>query len=155
MMKRKNAIILGFLLLSFSLLLQKKNIFNYENNNNSNITTKLPSTNVTYLFEWNTTWGGSNYDRGYGITLDVLGNVFITGYTRSYGAGNYDVFLLKYDSNGNLMWNITWGGSGFDDGRGIVVDGSGNVLITGSTDSYGAGISDMFLLKYNSDGIML
>jgi hypothetical protein len=104
---------------------------------------------------WYKTWGGSGSDSGYGVALDASGNAFITGYTRSYGAGSYDTFLLKYDSSGNLLWNKTWGGSGSDSGYGVALDDSGNALITGETNSYGAGNSDDFLLKYDSSGNLL
>jgi len=101
--------------------------------------------------EWNKTWGGSNGDHGLGIAVDASGNVFITGYTSSYGAGNQDAFLLKYDSSGNLEWNKTWGGSLGDFGRGVAVDSSGNIFITGDTNRGTAG-PDVFLLKYDSSG---
>ena len=104
---------------------------------------------------WNTTWGGSSLEQGNGIAVDSSGNSFITGYTESYGAGGSDVFLLKYDSSGNLMWNNTWGGSDDDYGYGTALDGSGNISITGYTESYGAGESDVFLLKYDSSGNLL
>ncbi|KKL57433.1 hypothetical protein LCGC14_2235450, partial [marine sediment metagenome] len=101
---------------------------------------------------WNKTWGGSSIDNGGKIALDGLGNVFITGYTESYGAGQRDVLLLKFDSSGTLLWYKTWGGSGSDVGYGIALDDSENAFITGYTDSYGAGGWDAFLLKYDSSG---
>ncbi len=104
---------------------------------------------------WYTTWGGSANDYGMGIAVDGSGNAFITGSTRSYGAGNYDVILLKYDSTGNLLWNRVWGGSSDDWGYDIAIDDSGNTLITGRTQSFGSGGRDVFLLKYDSDGNLL
>ena len=104
---------------------------------------------------WNTTWGGSSLEQGNGIAVDSSGNSFITGTTMSYGAGGSDVFLLKYDSSGNLIWNNTWGGSDDDYGYGTALDGSGNISITGYTESYGVGESDVFLLKYDSSGILM
>jgi hypothetical protein len=118
-------------------------------------TTTLPSTSNIYIIKWNKTWGGSNYDYGRGIALDASGNAFITGGTWSFGAGNSDEFLLKYDSSGNLLWYKTWGGSSSDEGEGIALDASGNAFITGYTRSYGAGGEDAFLLKYDSDGNLL
>ena len=104
---------------------------------------------------WERTWGGSDTDFGSGIALDGSGNVFITGITSSYGAGNRDILVLKYDSSGTLLWEKTWGGSGDDWGSGIVLDGSGNLFITGLTESYGAGEWDALLLKYDSSGNLL
>ncbi|MFX1499879.1 MAG: SBBP repeat-containing protein [Promethearchaeota archaeon] len=100
----------------------------------------------------NITWGGINNDHGLRITLDASGNIYITGNTYSFGAGTYDVFLAKYDSLGNSLLNITWGGSDWDYGRDIVLDALGNIYITGSTESFGAGTYDVFLVKYDSLG---
>ena len=125
---------------------------------NSRTIKELPSTSDTLSLEWYKTWGTSDdYDNedGHGIALDASGNVYITGTTTSYGAGYEDVLLLKYNSSGNLLWYKTWGGYNYDYGRGIAVDGSGNAFITGSTDSYGTGNNNVFLLKYDSSGNLL
>ncbi|MBA7526869.1 hypothetical protein ES705_19040 [subsurface metagenome] len=98
----------------------------------------------------NITWGGSNYDSGLGIALDDSGNIYITGRTYSFGAGSYDAFIAKYDSAGNSLLNITWGGSDYDRGTGIALDDSGNIYITGGTESFGAGDRDAFIAKYLS-----
>ncbi len=79
-----------------------------------------------------------------------MGNVFIKGSTSSYGAENNDAFLLKYDSSGNFLWYKTWGGSKKDNGKGITLDSSGNVFITGQTRIYGTENDDVILLKYVS-----
>jgi len=73
-----------------------------------------------------------------------------------------DVFIVKYDLNGNFQWAESAGGVNEDRGKSIAVDDSGNVVITGSI-SYVAkfgdytvpyvGFSDMFIAKYNSEGI--
>jgi len=104
---------------------------------------------------WDKTWGGSDRERLIGIALDDLGNAFIMGGTLSYGAGSDDVFILKYDSSGNLQWDKTWGGSGPDYASGIALDPSGKAYITGTTWSYGAGSTDVFLLKYDLSGNLL
>ena len=99
---------------------------------------------------WNTTWGGANYDLGYRLTVASDG-VYATGTTYSYGAGTYDAYLIKYDSDGNQMWNTTWGGAGTDRGCDLDVTSDG-VYVAGHTDSYGAGAYDAMLTKYDSDG---
>ncbi|KKK96573.1 hypothetical protein LCGC14_2661420, partial [marine sediment metagenome] len=104
---------------------------------------------------WSNAWGGSEEDLGFEIALDYFGNVFIMGWTLSYGAGSEDVFLLKYNSSGNLLWNNTWGGSGYEYAYEIALDASGNTCITGVTSSYGPGHSAVFLLKYDSSGNLM
>ena len=101
---------------------------------------------------WERTWGGGEDEKGYGVILDDLENIYITGYSRSYGVGERDVILLKYDASGNLLWEKMWGGPQDDVGYGIAIDSTGNVFITGSVYSYGAGKSDVFLVKYDNFG---
>ena len=103
---------------------------------------------------WSETWGGTDDDRGNGVAIDYFGYIYVTGTTYSYGAGNSDVFLLKYYPNGSLVDSRTWGGSGSDESHGIAV-GSGCIYVTGGTFSYGAGGSDVFLLKYDISGNLI
>ncbi|MHA1271723.1 MAG: SBBP repeat-containing protein [Candidatus Helarchaeota archaeon] len=70
---------------------------------------------------WNKTWGKSNLE--YGNDICIANNyLYITGYTNSWGSGLDDIIIVKFDLNGNLLWNYTWGGSDIDQGNGIVVD---------------------------------
>ncbi len=96
---------------------------------------------------WNTTWGGTNHDFGYDMAVASDG-VYVAGYTRSFGAGNYDAFLVKFDSSGNYVGNTTWGGAASDMGRAMAIASDG-VYITGSTQSFGQGMEDVFLVKYS------
>jgi uncharacterized delta-60 repeat protein len=110
---------------------------------------------ANYTLDFDTTWGGSNYDHANGITVDGVGNIYITGQTSSFGAGQDDAFIAKYDSTGTSLLNITWGGSYIDSGNGIAGDGAGNIYITGYTYSFGAGNCDAFIAKYDSAGTSL
>lgn len=98
------------------------------------------------------TWGGPQDTFGYGIAYDSSNDIYVTGATQSFGGQQPDAFLAKYDSSCNLLFQIAWGGAGNDVGRGVTVDGFDNVYVTGSTDGYGAGLSDAFLLKYGPSG---
>lgn len=103
--------------------------------------------------QWNRTWGGIEHDAGRGITIDSLGNIYLVGQTESYGAGDHDIILVKYDENGLQQWNRTWGGISQDIGDDVVVDQSGNVYLVGQTWSFGPGQADIILVKYDLNGI--
>ena len=105
--------------------------------------------------QWISTWGGNSYETSLGIATDTSDNIYLTGFTYSFGEGNQDMFLIKYNSSGVILWNITWGGIASDAGHGIVVDSKDNIYVTGQTESFGAGSGDMFLVKYNSSGNQL
>jgi hypothetical protein len=128
------------------------------------------------VLDWGSYLGGSGNDSGYGIAVDGSGNVYVTGYTDSTGFptpggfdttldGTSDAFVTKVNANGqSLAWSSYLGGSGDDSGNGIVVDGSGNVYVTGYTTStdfptpggfattYGGGTWDAFVTKVNANG---
>lgn len=101
---------------------------------------------------WDIAWGSSGYDDPRGITLDNLGNIYITGVIDSYGAGNYDIFIAKFDSVPTLLWNFTWGGVDSDIAQDLVLDTSNNIYLTGYTESFGSGSSDIVSIKFNSLG---
>jgi hypothetical protein len=70
------------------------------------------------------------------------------------GAANDDAYLLKTDADGNLQWGATYGGSGIDEGRSVVETPTGFLLL-GSTTSFGAGGTDLFLVNTDSAGALV
>lgn len=105
---------------------------------------------------WNKRAGiKAKYDYGNGVTVAPDGSIVVTGYTTSYGAGNYDLWLLKYDSGGNQLWNKTAGYSGDDRGMDVAVALDGSIYVVGYTNSIGAGNNDLWLLKFDSQGNQL
>lgn len=115
----------------------------------------LVKLNNSGMHQWNCTWGGIEYDTGLGVVIDSSDNIYVTGYTHSFGAGLEDMFLVKYNSSGVQQWNCTWGGIYSDTGHGVAIDSSHNIYITGNTRSYGAGKTDMYLVKFSNSGIQL
>ncbi len=113
----------------------------------------LSDTHATLTFE--KTWGLGDSDIAQSVSLDNSGNIYVTGYTSSFTSSGIHVFLLKYDSSGNLVWQRMWGGSGSEFGRGVGVDSLGNIYVTGYTSSFGAGGNDVFLLKWGSSGSLV
>ena len=114
--------------------------------------TTLVKFNSLGEYQWNKTWGGGIADAGWGIKLDSSDNIFITGFTFSYGTVGGDFFLAKFNDQGILLWNITWGGIAFEAGFSIELDSSNNIFVAGITSSFGAGGTDLSLLKFNSLG---
>jgi len=111
------------------------------------------------LVKWNTdgniiwyrTWGGIAWDKGNSIWSDGT-YLYTLGYTASFGVGDYDFALIKWDTDGNIIWNHTWGGPSGDSGRSIWSDGT-YLYTLGYTSSFGAGNSDFALVKWDIDTI--
>jgi len=101
---------------------------------------------------WAKTIGGTDSDYGYSIQQTSDGGYVITGASRSFGAGGWDVFVIKLDSSGYLSWAKTIGGTSEDYGCPIQQTSDGGYIITGKTQSFGAGGSDVFVIKLDSSG---
>lgn len=119
--------------------------------------------------------GGASFDHGYSAAADQLNNVYVTGYfkgTAGFGDtsvtsyGDHDIFIAKYNSNGELIWLKQAGGSYWDYGYAITTDNMNNVIVTGfifdkaqfgdisitaSTNNH----NDVFIAKYDSKGTLL
>lgn len=135
---------------------------------------------------WSTYYGGSGsegYD-GNSVAIDSFGNVFLSGWTASTSdiafnghqnnySGNFDVYLVKFDSTGNRIWGTYFGGSGIEGGisnilagKNIASDYQGNIYLAGTTTSsssiavggyqnvFGGGSHDCYLAKFDSAGTL-
>ncbi|MDJ1172460.1 SBBP repeat-containing protein [Roseofilum sp. BLCC_M154] len=109
---------------------------------------------------WIRQLGTEGSDRTSGVTVDDFGNVYVVGTTDGNldgeNAGQEDAFVAKYDVDGNLLWKKQLGTVAIDETRGITVDETGKVYITGHTfgdlESANQGLSDVFILKLDADG---
>ncbi|MEO8148164.1 MAG: T9SS type A sorting domain-containing protein [Bacteroidia bacterium] len=124
---------------------------------------------------WAKSAGGINSDYGTGITTDASGNVLVTGVFNSpsitFGTitlsngGLSDIFVVKYDASGNVLWAKSAGGASYEGGTGISTDATGNVLVTGffqsdsiafgTTTLTNAGAVNFFVVKYDTSGNIL
>ena len=120
---------------------------------------------------WATKAGGTDDDRGYCITHDAAGNIYVSGIfngTATFGSysltgyGYNDIFVAKMDQNGVWQWAAKAGGAGHDNGMAIKVDGAGNSYVTGyfnelaTFGSYtltGYGAYDIFVAKLDQNGV--
>lgn len=101
---------------------------------------------------WTRTFGGFNNENGTDVQQTTDNGFIITGMTASYNSGNFDVWLIKTDINGDLLWSKTYGGLNNDFGNTVIQTDDGGYVVVGSTESYGAGTSDFWMLKTNSVG---
>ncbi len=104
--------------------------------------------------QWTRTIGGVSNDYARSITKTSDGGYAVVGSTSSYGAGGEDVYVIKLDRNGTIVWSKTYGGSGNDRGWEIIQTADGGFAIAGSTGSFGAGNDDVYALKLDANGTM-
>ena len=117
---------------------------------------------------WGERFGGTQFDEGYGIAVDLTGHVVISGTFRdtiNFGGGNltsnagsFDIFVARFDPGGNHVWSKRFGANGEDVGLSVAVDGARNAVVTGyfeASVNFGggnltsAGGLDIFVAKFN------
>ena len=115
----------------------------------------LVKTDLLGNIEWSRTYGGSHSDEAYSLIQMPDGGYAMAGSTISFGAGNYDFYLVKTDAYGNLEWNQTYGGAEFEAVHSLVETFDGGYAMAGRTKSFGSGGNDFYLVKTDSNGNML
>ena len=126
-------------------------------------------------FLWAQTWGGTSMEEALGVAADNSGNIYVTGYfyyiadfdpgpekDEYTSVGEQDIYMCKYDSDGNYLWTRQWGGTAKDIGKCVAVDNSGYIFAGGHFLSRnidldpgsGTDIHDFgaYLCKYDPDG---
>jgi hypothetical protein len=136
--------------------------------------------NSSGVRQWATYYGGPGVDIGYSCVTDASGNIYLAGDTQqeflpassgmttigahqsAYGGGYSDGFLVKFDSNGLRQWGTYYGGSLLDVSFSCATDASGNVYMSGNTQSssgiatagaHQTTVNDAFLVSFNSSGV--
>ncbi len=101
---------------------------------------------------WTRTYGGSDADGGYSVQQTSDGGYIIAGATYSFGAGDYDVYLIKTDASGDTLWERTYGGTDYDIGFSVQQTSDGGYIIAGATSPFSAGTQDVYLIKTDASG---
>ncbi len=104
---------------------------------------------------WTKSYGSIGNDYGYSVKQTNDNGFIIAGVTDSFGAGGYDVFLIKTNSIGDTLWTKTYGGLNDDYAESIDLTADGGYIITGYSYSFGAGYDDVYLIKADSIGNIL
>lgn len=102
--------------------------------------------------EWEKTLGGAKLDLAYSVQQTSDRGYILVGSTESYGSGNSDAWLVKTDSNGNIEWDKTFGGTERDWGNSVQQTKDGGYIVTGGTMSYGSVDTDLWLIKTDPKG---
>ncbi|MGB3075304.1 MAG: MopE-related protein, partial [Chitinophagales bacterium] len=118
---------------------------------------------------------GAGNDKAFGVGTDAAGDVVVTGHFSSgtlnfgtqtlFNSGGFDIFIVKYDQNGNLVWAKNPGGNGYDFNFSMEMDADGNAYVTGYFSSYqltfgsititNTGGDDIYVVKYDPSGTAL
>lgn len=101
---------------------------------------------------WTRTFGGLGASEGYYLQQTTDGGYVVAGQTNSFGAGGYDIYVVKTDSAGNLLWSKTYGGSGDEMAICLKNTSDGGFIISGQTESFGVGIYNVYIIKADVNG---
>lgn len=106
--------------------------------------------------KWATQYNGpaSKYDEARALAIDAQGNVYVTGYSQTAVANNYDYSTVKYDSLGAQKWAKNYNGTGndYDRANAIKLDAVANVYVTGKSVGTGLNAEDILTVKYDKSG---
>jgi len=117
--------------------------------------------------QWRKYFGGTNNDRSYDAIQTSDGDFIVIGTSESNdfeisnSKGSYDMWVIKLDNNGNLLWEKSFGGKGYDGGQAVIENSYGNIMVLGQTNSSDGditnplGSSDFFLVNMTRKGEIL
>jgi hypothetical protein len=112
----------------------------------------LVKTDANGNIQWAKTYGGTYGDWAHSVQQASDGGYIVAGTTWSFGAGSADLFLIKTDANGNIIWAKTYGGTYYEYASSVQQTSDGGYIVVGGTSSFGAGSPDIFLIKTDANG---
>jgi hypothetical protein len=111
----------------------------------------LVKTTADGTFAWSKNYGGADYERGQYVELTSDGYI-LTGDTKSYGAGDYDIYIIKIDATGTVQWTKTFGGTDKDISKMIRKTTDGGYIVAGISRSFNRVNPDFWILKLKANG---
>jgi len=123
-----------------------------ESSINSSVDVYLVRTDTLAAPKWQKFYGGIGVDIGKSIVELNDSSFVIAGFTNSFGNGGYDAYFIRVDKKGNLIWQKTFGGINWDFANCVKKTSDGNLIICGSTYSFGNGDLNAFVLKLDLTG---
>ncbi|MFN8417383.1 MAG: S8 family serine peptidase [Cytophagaceae bacterium] len=123
----------------------------YRNSNSDALVIKLDASGN---IQWSKSYGGAGNEDMYVVSETADGNYILGGFTDSFGAGNFDVFLSKFDTNGNVLWDKIYGGAQAEtilSGQILNTADNGYMFVC-TSGSYGAGGNDALIIKTDCNG---
>ncbi len=115
----------------------------------------MVKTNEKGVELWNKSFGGDEYDAAESVQQTTDNGFIVTGWTKSYGAGDDDLWLIKTDADGVERWNQTFGGSSYDRGHSVQQTGDGGFIIAGMTGSYRSVLYGIWVIRTDTYGAEL
>lgn len=103
---------------------------------------------------WMKTYGGTEREESSGLIETRDGGFLLLGYTRSFGSGGEDIYLVKTDRNGRQLWQKTFGGTGNDRGTAMIMNRAGGYVFTGYTHT-ATGYQDLIIYSVDGQGNLL
>lgn len=104
---------------------------------------------------WTKVYGGMYNESAFSVCPTSDGGFIVTGYTYTFGSGDYDVYLLKTDAGGDTLWTHAYGGARGDYGTSVLETADGEYVVAGRSESYGPGSTGAYLLATDADGTLL
>lgn len=101
---------------------------------------------------WQKNYGGADWDFAYSLQNTSDGGFIIAGETYSFGSGSNDMYLIKTNSNGDVIWTKTYGGQNKDYAKSVKQTFDGGYIIAGGTASFGSGMTDVYIVKTDDTG---
>ncbi len=102
--------------------------------------------------KWQKTYGGKYRDEANAVALAPNGDIIVAGWTDSFRAGYADAWVLRLDSEGNVKWQKAYGGSYYDGAYAVALAPNGDIIVAGWTLSFGAGGSNVWVLRLDENG---